>query len=331
MAASPELPLARAQTAAAAHGCAISIAVMRGFEIVRHGAFGRDVDPATPFQAASLGKTLVATIVLQDVAAGLYGLDDPVVAQLPHWAPPASRFDWSAVTLRRILSHTAGLGLPDYPGFPPTRALPDTRASLAGDTNGAGPLALDGEPGTGFAYSGGGFTLLQLLLEERHGAPLHRLAERRLLAPLDLTRTSFDQASSLNGAAPPGLDAQGRALPFFRFDAAAAAGLIATPVDLGRFLIALVAGDLLPDTLLETMLRPHAETSRVDGLWSQYGLGVEIEPLAGGGRIVGHHGMNRGWRAVMAIDPATGNGLCAMANHDAAMAALDRLVHACFA
>ncbi|MBM3522432.1 MAG: beta-lactamase family protein, partial [Alphaproteobacteria bacterium] len=278
-----------------------------------------------------LGKALVATIVLQDVAAGLYGLDDPVVAQLPHWAPPASRFDWHAVTLRRILSHTAGLGLPDYPGFPPARALPDTRASLAGDTNGVGPLALEAEPGTGFAYSGGGFTLLQLMLEERHGQALHHLAARRLMTPLGMTRSSFDQASSLNAAAPLGLDAAGRPQPFFRFDAVAAAGLIATPVDLGRVLIALVTGDLLPGPLLEAMLRPHAKTGRVDGLWSQYGLGVEIEPLADGRRIIGHHGMNRGWRAVMAIDPATGDGLCAMANHDAAMAALDALVGACFA
>ena len=145
-----------------------------------------------------------------------------------------------------------------------------------------------------------------------------------------MRRSSFDQATPLAREAPSGRDADGRALPFFQFDAAAAAGLITTPADLARILIALAADGqrLLPHELVAEMSRTHAQTAREDGLWPRYGLGVEIEEFRDGRQTIGHHGMNRGWRAVMAIETASGDGIVAMANHEAMMPVLDRLVHA---
>jgi CubicO group peptidase (beta-lactamase class C family) len=100
------------------------------------------------------------------VEAGKLDLDAPVDNYLTRWHIPPSAFDATKVTARRLLSHTAGTSVHGYYGWPPAKDLPSVEASLNGDNNGSGPVVLEREPGAAFVYSGGGFTLLQLLIEE---------------------------------------------------------------------------------------------------------------------------------------------------------------------
>ena len=324
---------------AARRAVGVALAFVEDGAVVGEQAVGRaDRDIAlTPrhvFQAASLAKLATAWLVLGLAERGRLELDAPLERYLTRWRLPASGFDHSGVTVRRVLSHTAGLSLPDYPGFEPGRKLPALEASLSGDTNGGGDLRVIEPPGARFRYSGGGFALLQLLVEERSGEPFAARAAGRLFRPLGMTRSSFDPGSPLADEAASGHDARGAALPFYRYDGAAAAGLMATAGDLARFAAAHMAGPnrepagrgIVSPAAIEAMLTPQARTERADGLWPEYGLGAEIERGANGRTLAGHHGTNRGWRALLAMDLAARRAVVLLANCDAAGPALEALL-----
>lgn len=236
------------------------------------------------FQAASLGKT--ATAVL---AREYLDLDAPLRTR--SWTPP---FDARDIRVRDILQHTAGLSLPDYPGREPDAPAPSLAESLDG-IGAPEPLRRPGPPGR-FAYSGGGYTWVQLALEERTGRSLDELAK-----PWGL-RFAPDGLALATGH-----DETGRPLPFYRYDGAAA-GLLATPGAYARFLAA---------APLAALAAAAVPTGGEEGLWPHYGLGVELD-----GRIAGHHGINRGWRALAAFDLDTRDGLVLFAARDGTEAAL---------
>ena len=306
----------------------LSIAIVEGGELVAEQAFGnaRAGEPMRTdhlLQAASLAKPLTACAMLRLIEQRKAALDAPVNALLRSWQVESAGHPVEKITLRRVLCHCAGLSTPDYPGLPPSLPVPTIRASLQGV---AGlPLTLIAAPGSGFAYSGGGYALLQLLIEELTGEGFAAHMARTLFAPLAMYRSSFDPESPLAAFAATGHDADGAALPFYRFDAAAAAGLLCTAADLARFLGALIDGRVLGEAARRVMLAPAVDTGGADGLWPKYALGFEVDALPGGRTAIGHHGMNRGFRALMAADIDAGRAVVALANGDGAMPALERI------
>ncbi len=284
---------------------------------------GQPLVPAHVFQAASLAKMVTAFAVLRLAVRGALDLDRPIGDRLTRWRLPDSAFDSRGVTARRILSHMAGLSLPDYPGFPPDARLPTLEESLSGATNGGGALRLIAPPGESFRYSGGGFALLQLLIEEVTRETFARHVHRSVFVRLAMASSGFTSDPALVARSAGGHDASGAPVPFYRFDGLAAAGLLATAGDLARFAAALLVA---PEGSIIT--RAAAETGRADGLWPRYGLGCEIDWRSDGRLIAGHHGMNRGWRALLAMDAARGRGLALLANGDNAMPALEAIYEA---
>ena len=131
---------------------------------------GEPVTAATRFQAASLSKPVTAWGVLRLVERGRIGLDEPVVGRLPRWRLPPSPFDADGVTVRRLLSHTAGLSVHGYVGQNPDRPRSSIAASLAGETGDGFPVELLEAPGRRWLYSGGGYSVAQLLVEELTGS-----------------------------------------------------------------------------------------------------------------------------------------------------------------
>ena len=127
---------------------------------------GQPVDRDTLFQVASMSKWITAWGVMTLVEAGKLDLDAPVSTYLTRWSLPKSEFDNSGVTVRRLLSHTAGLtdGL-GYGGFAPGQPKSGrieailTRAADA-SPGAVGAVRVGIEPGSAFEYSGGGYTLL---------------------------------------------------------------------------------------------------------------------------------------------------------------------------
>jgi CubicO group peptidase (beta-lactamase class C family) len=246
------------------------------------------------FQAASIAKCLTAWAAVRLAREGKLDLDAPV--------PPG-------VTPRQLLSHTAGMSFPDIPGAEPGDALPNlepTRIAPAGR----------------FSYSGGGYALLSRLIESATGKRFERHMAQVVLKPLEMRASTFEQESPLLAGAASGHDVDGSTLPFYRYAVPAAAGLFTTAADLARFAAAHFCHPI------RDLVTPVAHTGRVDGLWGEYGLGYEVERLPGGRVLVGHHGMNRGWRSILAIVPAERRALVLLANGEGAMPALEAVLRA---
>src|ERR1035438_4669519 len=171
---------------AALHVPGVSIAVIhegkiewaRGFGVTRVG--GPAVTPDTLFQAASISKPVTAMAVLHLAESGKLNLDADVNQYLKTWKVPANTFTESTkVTLRELLTHTAGMTVHGFPGYAFDSALPTLVQVLNGEKPANTPAILvDTIPGTNWRYSGGGFVVTQLLLEDVTGQLFPKLIDR---------------------------------------------------------------------------------------------------------------------------------------------------------
>jgi CubicO group peptidase (beta-lactamase class C family) len=275
------------------------------------------VTPRTGFSVGSISKAVAAWGVMRLVDQGRLELDAPVERYLTRWHLPPSEFDVSGVTVRRLLSHTAGLSVSGYGGWDDPDSVPSLEASLSGRTRGAGAVRVVAEPGTAWAYSGGGYTLLQLLVEEASGRPFAEYMRDEVLRPLRMRGSSFDLRSGVLDASSKAYDEIGEEMGTPRFAEEAAAGLHTTLEDLTRFAVALLprsgssrvtAGGVLGRATLEAMLIPAPAT---DGRW---GLGHAFNDFPDGVRRVGHDGGNRGWQAMMWVGRDAGDGIVVLTN-----------------
>lgn len=279
---------------------------------------GKPVDGQSLFQVASMSKWLTAWGVMHLVEQGRLDLDTPVSHYLHRWHLPPSEFDNNGVTVRRLLSHTAGLidGL-GFRGFPPGVKPPAIEAELTHPTDpmaGASGLVRVGrEPGSAWQYSGGGFLLLQLLIEEVSGQPFNDYMRGAVLAPLGMRESTFVDPDPAHLA--DFYDADGSRAIHYRFTALAAASLYTSTDDLTHFLLAQLKGPdgappgrgvLKPNTL-EQMRIPQARVFGIP-LW---GLGeILYAPTDTGGFVIGHDGNNYpAINTTARLDPATGDGI----------------------
>ncbi len=264
-------------------------------------AFG-DVDADTRIEVASLSKAVFAFAVIAESVRGTLDLDAPITAI----APPPYRHVYQGgedgfadprlaqVTPRLLLSHRAGL-----PNWARDR-----------------PLAFDQDPGAAWQYSGEGYVLLQRALEAR-GDTLDALVRRAVLAPLAMSRSTFDPSSTGNRA--QGHDRAGAAVPSSLDRPLAAASLVSTARDYARFVRRLIeapAGDPIVDRMTERQIAVDAERRL------SWGVGVALaEP-----EWIFHWGVNRGFRSLFVGSRARGAGVVGVTNSDAGMELAARAV-----
>jgi CubicO group peptidase (beta-lactamase class C family) len=288
---------------AALHVPGVSIAVIqdgaiawaRGFGVTRIG--GPAVTPDTLFQAASISKPVSVLAVLRLVESGKLNLDTDVNQYLKTWKVPENRFTARAkVTLRTLLTHTAGMTVRSFPGYAANTPLPTVVQILKGEPPAnTSSIVVDNVPGRSGRYSGGGYVVAQLLLEDVTGIPFPRLMRDSVLAPIGMTRSTFEQplpASWLQAVATP-YDSEGRAVPGgpHVYPEMAPAGLWTTPSDLARYAIEVqkaLAGKsaVLSAAMARQMLTPNGQ-----GLGPQTG-GTENPYFA-------HSGSNEGYKCYL--------------------------------
>jgi CubicO group peptidase (beta-lactamase class C family) len=301
------------------------VAWARGYGLADR-ATRESVTASTRFQAASLSKPVTAWGVLRLVEQGRIGLDEPVVGRLRRWHPPPSPFDPEGITVRRLLSHTAGLSVHGYAGQGPEEPPPPIAASLSGEAGGSFPVELLQAPGRGWLYSGGGYSVLQLLVEELTGRPFAAFMRREVLVPLGMTASSFRWRRTAATARPH--DRRGAGGPDFTFAEQAAAGLVTTAPDLARFVAAALPGPK-GEPLGRGVLRPagvELALSPAPGTDGRWGLGYGLGLLPGGDLLAYHEGANRGWRAGLALLPGRRAGIVVLANGDGGDDAIDAVV-----
>jgi CubicO group peptidase (beta-lactamase class C family) len=265
-------------------------------------SIGTPVGDRTLFQMASDSKWVTSWGVMALVEQGKLDLDAPVSRYLTRWQLPPSEFANDGVTVRRLLSHTAGLtdGL-GYLGFAPgvtPQTLEESLTFAADRMPGAdGHVRVGHAPGSRWQYSGGGYTLLQLLIEEvTHDSFAHYM-QQTVFAPLGMADTTFDHDAAAAGNIATFYGPDLKPAIHYRFTALAAASLYSTLNDLEAFVLAHLPGPdgepagrgVLKAATLEAMRVPEARVLRHD-IW---GLGTMLYAKdTAGGYVFGHDGEN---------------------------------------
>ncbi|HEX6631250.1 MAG TPA: serine hydrolase domain-containing protein, partial [Gemmatimonadaceae bacterium] len=137
------------------------IVLARGYGVA-NVATGARLNEHTPVNVASVSKAVSAWGMMRLVREGKLQLDAPVNGLVRRWRLPDGAWPAESVTVRRLLSHTAGVGIASVPWFPADSAAPSLEDVLSGRAGGRGALAIEAAPGSAWRYSGGGYTLLQL-------------------------------------------------------------------------------------------------------------------------------------------------------------------------
>lgn len=182
----------------------ISLAVVENYKVIFTFAGGlkdagkmEQVDLHTSFNAASISKPVVATLAVMLAEQGMLDLDAPVSKYLKTWTIPESDFTNNhAITLRHLLTHTAGTSHSGYAASYSGDLIPTTAETLRSYKNEA--IGVTFEPGTSWKYSGGGFLIAQLVLEDVTGKTLAKLAEDMLFTALGMKHSTFYQHGHAN-------------------------------------------------------------------------------------------------------------------------------------
>jgi len=161
----------------------------------------RDVDSNKPvntetmFEAGSISKAIASMGAMWLVQQNRLSLDRDVNNDLTGWKVPENDLTTvSKVTLRGLLSHSAGLSPSGFRGYTSGEYLPTLVQVLNGEkpANSAA-VRVEIEPGTAWRYSGGGYTVLQQLVEDVTGESFPHFMERTVFKKLDMSRSTYNQ------------------------------------------------------------------------------------------------------------------------------------------
>ncbi len=307
------------------HVPGVSIAFLNGGKIVWAKGYGytcadssRSVDENTLFQAASISKPVAAMAALALVEEGKLGLDENVNLYLQDWQVEENRFtEQEKVTLKRILSHSAGLTLSGFAGYAFGEEVPGIVQILNGEEPAnSGRIFPDTIPGLQYSYSGGGYTIMQKMLCDITGKAFPELMEEIVLSKIGMNSSTYEQplpealwenAACAHQAGGEMIEGKWNTYPEM-----AAAGLWTTPSDLLKYAMEVqksFAGEsnqILSREMTLEMLTPQL---------NNHGLG----PGVGGSDdsiIFSHGGSNRGFRCRLLAFTKQGQGFAIMTNGD---------------
>jgi CubicO group peptidase (beta-lactamase class C family) len=312
----------------------LSIAVIDNFKVVWTRAYGlieagsaTPVTPATLFQAGSISKPVAATGALYLVEQGKLSLDENVNQKLETWKVPENEFtNHEKVTLRRLMSHSAGLTVHGFPGYDVNDPMPSLVQIFNGEKPAnTAPIRVDFVPGTRMRYSGGGITIEQQLMMDVTGKPFPALMREIVLDKLGMANSSYEQPLPLARAAmtASGTYADGKVVHgrWHIYPEMAAAGLWTTPTDLSKFAIEIAlskhgkSNRVLSEAMTRQMLTPVLDEA---------GLGFFLDKENAG--QFGHNGADEGFQALLTMNAESGKGVAIMANSDNGIAVGDFLL-----
>src|SRR6266478_7931953 len=285
----------------------------QAFGVARVG--GEPATPETLFQASSIGMPVTAVAVLRLVAQGKLNLDADVSQYLRSWKLPTNRFtEQKKVTLRELLSHTAGATVHGFEDYAAGEKVPTLVQVLNGESPAnSAPATIDFVPGSQFQYAGGNYAIIQQILTDVTGEPFPELMQELIFQPLHMVHSTFQQPipEKLRPLAAIPYDKDGNAIAGgpHTSPVMAVAGLWTTPSDLALFALAIQdalagkPGAIVSAVTAREMLQP---------VLGFYALGFAI---AGNGpnRYFSHPGVNAGFVAFL-FAYEKGDGLVLMTN-----------------
>ncbi|WP_020606320.1 serine hydrolase [Spirosoma spitsbergense] len=307
---------------------AVSIAVVNNGKLEWANAYGylsidstRKADTETLFQAASISKPVSALGALKLVEQGKLSLDTDINQYLTSWKIKPSRFTaQKPVTLRGLLSHTAGLTVHGFPGYPKGRQLPTTAQILNGEKPANSPAVVsDTVPGARNEYSGGGYVVMQQAVEDVTGKPFATFMQETVLSSLGMRHSTYAQplpeAMGKNVSVAHWSTGRKLAGDWNTYPETAPAGLWTTPSDLALYILEVQqsirgnANHVLSASMTKTML-----TRQLGNQGLGPGLNGENSTAS-----FGHGGGNMGYRCFLYAFSESGQGAVIMTNSDNGM------------
>lgn len=288
----------------------MSMLLMKSLDTIQTLTFGvqqkgkeTPIDQETVFSAGSVSKVVTAILALRLVDSGKLALDTDINTYLKDWKVEKNQFNKDQpVTIRHILSHTAGFSVHGFADYYPGEALPTSTIAILQGKKPAknNEVKLIFSVGEKYQYSGGGTTVLQKIIEDVTGLPFHKAAAKEIFEPLGLKRSSFlNPLPEAFGNIAKAHDEKGKpeALPrgYQAMPEAAASGLWITPTDLYVILKATMTSQqdtgskFLSKGLVEDMITAEEN--------SHHGLGPRIN-TENGKHIVEHGGANDSYRSL---------------------------------
>lgn len=264
---------------------------------------GRELTADTPFEVASLSKAVTAWTIMSMVEDGLIDLDAPLNSYLDEIQIDTGRYRDEDVTVRRALSHTAGIAVDGFAAYRPDAAMP-SRAALVERAD------VIMTPGQRFFYSGGGFMFLQYAIEDITGQSFEEVVSERVFEPLDLTDSAFTWSPELNAAVPY---RSGQRVDAVVHADLAAGGLYASINDMAEFFAAAMPpepgrGVITPESLAEIY-------TPVEGTRGEYGFGHYVTAETDDAPLfVWHDGIAVGSQTLFVLFPTEGEGILIFTN-----------------
>jgi len=291
----------------------------RGYGVLAAGT-SEEVTAETLFQPASIAKLVVAVTALHLVEAGTLDLDRDVNQDLVSWKLPEDEYTQAEnVTLRRLLSHSAGTTVSGFPGYAVDEALPDLQQILDGlPPANSPPVRVDTVPGTIQRYSGGGYMIVQQLVEDVAGQPLVNFAQQTVLVPWEMGASTlqYPLPTELEPFAATGHRLDGSSIPggwHVYPEVGAGASMWSTATDLANFAIHLIqAYNGNPDEVLSQAMTIEILTPQIENR----GLGPVLGDDGADRFYFMHPGGNEGYRSVLVAYPERGQGVVILTNGD---------------
>lgn len=302
----------------------VSIAVIKNSKVIWSKAYGfADVESKVPvntqtlFQAASMSKPVSVYAALAEVEAGKINPDADVNIYLKSWKIPENEFTkQKKVSLKNIVSHTAGFTVSGFPGYEPGKPVPMLVQLLNGQSPSNTPaIFVDKAPGTPFRYSGGGYCVMQQMLIDIEGKDFTTVMNEKVLIPLNMKNSTFSQPLSEAQAQlaataynQEGVKVAGK---HHIYPEQAPAGLWTTAEDLSKFIIDIqntLSGK--SSTIISQKTAEEFTTPFIDPFM---GLGVFLENREGH-IYFNHGGWNEGFSSRFIANKTSGDGIVVLTN-----------------
>ncbi|MEW6131116.1 MAG: serine hydrolase [Acidobacteriota bacterium] len=315
----------------------VSVAVINNYAIEWAKGYGvKDVETNEPvtvdtmFQAASISKPVATIGMLRLVQAGQLNLDEDVNVKLKSWKVPDTSFvKEKSVTLRELVSHSAGLTVHGFRGYAATETVPTLVQLLNGEkpANSA-RIINDIEPQKIWRYSGGGFCVMQLLMTDTTGKAFPQIMQEKVLSRIGMTNSTYRQPLPVERAkqAATGHRASGQIVKgkWHTYPEMAAAGLWTTPMDLAKLAIEVQKAKLGKSARLLSQAMTEQMLTRQFQNW---GLGFNLEGKDNKATF-GHGGANEGFRCQLTAFVNGGQGAVVMTNSDTGGALAQEIIRA---
>lgn len=300
----------------------VSIAVIDGGRIVWTKAYGyadagskRKATVNTLYQVASITKSVNGLALMKLAETGRISLDADIRRYLKSWRFPDNTFsEGKPVTIRQLLSHTAGLNVHGFIGYAASDSLPTINQILDGAAPANSEAVRPVFPvGTHFEYSGGGYTVLRKILDDQFSPDYDSLLQALVLDPLHLRQSSFSlplAARFRDHALGHDRDEKPLAGGYYRYPEKAAGGLWSTASDIARFILRIQQdykggpSSYLSKTSVQELLQP---------VLNNYALGFGVLER-GGERYFWHEGESYGYNAIYYGSMSSGKGVVILTN-----------------